>query len=247
MKPFSSDYLFMTGPCSLESREQMEAFVPFFKKWNLKYLRAPIFKPRTHPDSFQGIGEAGIPILEYLKAQGFELVIEVCSTEQLKVALPFASILQIGARNMQNYEFLKSIGPVLKHQNSKAMVMLKRGFGNTYEEWLNCALYLEKYGVPQDSIILCERGTKNHCSPSGVTLDFGIALKAKQETHYKVILDPSHGSSDDRLVLPLTQAILKMNFDGVMIESHPRPKQSVSDAHQAISIQDLERFLEDLA
>lgn len=229
----------------MESREQMEAFVPFMKKWNLKYLRAPIFKPRTHPDSFQGVGEAGLPILEYLKASGFELVIEVCSIEQLKTALPFASILQIGARNMQNFEFLKSIGPVLKNSNAKPYVMLKRGFGNTYEEWLNCALYLEKYGVEQKQIILCERGTKNHCSPSGVTLDFGIALKAKQETHYKVILDPSHGSSDDRLVLPLTQGILKMPFDGVMIESHPCPKQSVSDAQQAISIQDLERFLED--
>lgn len=245
MKGISSNTLFITGPCSLESMEQMESFIHFYKKWGLEYLRAPLFKPRTHPDSFQGLGLDGLKIIEILKNQNFKLVIEACSKEQLDIILPFVSIIQIGARNMQNFELLKDIGRTLKNVENAPLVMLKRGFANNFEEWKNSALYLEKYGVKRENIILCERGTRNSSAPSGVTLDFGMAIKAKMQTNYKVILDPSHGSSDDRLVLPLTKAALSLDLDGVMIESHPRPKESYSDAHQALSIDDLDRFMED--
>lgn len=248
MKSLWSETFFIVGPCSLESMEQMAQYIPFLKKHNLKYLRAPLFKPRTHPDSFQGLGISGIKIANFLKLQGAKLVIEVCSKDQLESVISLTSIIQIGARNMQNFELLKDIGKIYSQidMSEKPFVMLKRGFGNNFNEWLNSALYLEKYGVPKNKIILCERGTRNSCSPTGVTLDFGMALKAKAETDYKIIVDPSHGSSDDRLVLPLTKASLFLNLDGLMIEAHPTPKQSVSDAHQAISLLELDRFLEQI-
>jgi 3-deoxy-7-phosphoheptulonate synthase len=242
MKSNVSSILFITGPCSLESRAQMETYIPLFKKWGLTYMRAPVFKPRTHPDSFQGHGEKAFPILQDLIKHGFKLVIEACSKEQLESILPYVSIIQIGARNMQNFELLKAVGALTASLNPAPLVMLKRGFANNYEEWMASALYLERHGVKKENIILCERGSRNTCSATGVTLDFGLALKAKFESDYKVIVDPSHGSGDDRMVLPLAKAIMSMPFDGVMIESHPHPRASVSDAKQALSIEKLDQF-----
>ena len=231
--------LTIIGPCSLESWEQMVPLIAVAKKLSTKYLRAPLYKPRTSPKSFQGIGEAGLPIIQKLEEAGQKLVTEALSLEQLSVVGKFASIIQIGARNMQNFELLKQIGQLYSSFKYSPQIMLKRGFSNNYNEWILSAEYLTDYGVPPEKIILCERGTRNAQSPFGVTLDFNMALKAKCETTFKVIIDPSHGSNHAQLVLPMANASLALGFDGLMLEVHPNPIQSKSDAHQALHIEDV--------
>jgi len=155
-----------------------------------------------------------------------------------------ADIIQIGARNMQNFELLKKIGKAKGYKNKEQYVLLKRGFSNNFYEWICAAGYLEQSGVPAEKILLCERGSRNHAAPYEVTLDFGMAIKAKLDTNYKVIIDPSHGSRHSSLVLPLTKAAIKMEmFDGLMIEVHPNPRGSVSDADQAVSVDCMDEFL----
>ncbi len=232
--------LFIVGPCSLESKEQIVPIVELCKRLKITYFRAQLFKPRTFPDSFQGLGVKGLPLIEYLLENGLKLVTEACSLEQLEIVKDFASVVQIGTRNMQNFELLKGVGPMLAH-HPDTLVMLKRGFSNTLPEWLASARYLEKSGVPPENIVLCERGSRCAFAPTGVVLDFAMALKAKQHG-YKVIIDPSHGTKDAPMVLPLLSASLSLPLDGAMVEIHPRPRESWSDAAQAVSLEDFENF-----
>lgn len=235
---------FIAGPCALESLEQVKPIVDLCLRWNIRYFRAQLYKPRTHPDSFQGLGERGLPIINYLLNHGLQLVAEAASFEQLNVVKDFASVIQIGARNMQNFEFLKKIGSTLITAQNPPFVLLKRGFSNTLEEWLASAQYLEHFGVSSSKIILCERGTRNSSAPTGVTLDLAMAYQAKLSAPYSVILDPSHGTRQTALVLPLARACLAMNLDGLMVEIHPDPLNSWSDAQQAVSLGDFEDFLQ---
>jgi 3-deoxy-7-phosphoheptulonate synthase len=214
------------------------------KRQGLFYMRAQLFKPRTNPDSFQGLGAQGIEILQTLRKTysptELKFVCEVCSTEQLEIVSPWASIIQIGARNMQNFELLKAVGAKITTHHD--YVLLKRGFANTVEEWLESARYLMKGGVPKEKIVLCERGTRSVTSPTGVQLDFIAALEA-HKSGFKVIIDPSHGSKKSEFVIPLAKASLQLGLDGIMVECHPNPKQSVSDAQQAISLEQAEAFI----
>jgi 3-deoxy-7-phosphoheptulonate synthase len=141
---------------------------------------------------------------------------------------------------MQNFELLKAVGKHLSDQHD--FVLLKRGFANTVEEWLESARYLMKGGVPKDKIVLCERGTRSVTSPTGVQLDFIAAMEA-HKSGFKVIIDPSHGSKKAEFVIPLAKASLQLGLNGVMVECHPRPKESVSDAAQAISLEEAEAFI----
>ncbi|MBL7664674.1 MAG: hypothetical protein JNM93_06040 [Bacteriovoracaceae bacterium] len=229
------------GPCSLESWEQMAPIAQLADKYQVPYLRTPLFKPRTHPDSFQGLGAEGLNILKQIRTNypDLKFVAEVGSLEQLLIVRESVEMIQIGARNMQNFELLKSIGQNYQNQ----FVMLKRGWGNNLKEWLASAQYLVNYGVDAKKIILCERGTRNACAPAQVTLDFALALKAKQMSHFHVIIDPSHGTSDRSMVLPMAEVATALNFDGLMIECHPYPNESYSDAHQALGLEELEIFL----
>ena len=235
--------LIIAGPCALESIDQVRPIIEVAKKHGLRYFRANLFKPRTSPRSFQGLGAEGLPILEFLIHHKMLPVCEVASLEQLELLQNYASVIQIGARNMQNFELLKMVGKKLDFSSSKQMVMLKRGFANNIHEWLSSASYLEKSGVPHHRIILCERGSRNWAAPHGITLDLALAWKVKQETDYKVIIDPSHGTRESSLVLPLAEAARAMNFDGLMVEVHPKPKESLSDSQQAIRPLDFDRFL----
>jgi 3-deoxy-7-phosphoheptulonate synthase len=230
------------GPCSLESLEQMEAVCALALKLGIKYIRAQAYKPRTRPESFQGLGVEGAQIIKNLKEKYPKLafVSEVCSLEQLEVLEPVAQVIQIGARNMQNFELLKAVGKYFKN-DFHDFVLLKRGFANTLEEWLAAADYLISGGIAKDKIILCERGSRSLTSPTGVSLDFICAMKA-QTAGFKVIVDPSHGSRDREYVLKLAAASLAMDFDGLMLECHPDPKNSVSDAAQALSLEEVEHF-----
>ncbi len=239
---------FIVGPCALESWDQIELVATLVKKFKLSYLRSFLYKSRTHPDSFQGLHQQGFSYLQKLQDDNLKLVVEVASESQLQEVLPFCSIVQIGARNMQNFELLKSVGQeVAKLKDKQEMtpkVLVKRGFSSTFHEWLSAALYLERYGLKHEDIILCERGSRNFASPSGVTLDLQMALKAKLESPYAVIADPSHGTRDRRHVLYMAEAALALPLDGLMLEVHPDPQKALSDSHQTISLIELENFIE---
>ncbi len=238
--------LLIAGPCSLESLDQVKPIVSLMKTHGLSIMRAQLFKPRTSPESFQGLGDQGLPIIDYLLEENMRLVCEVGSVEQLRFVSPFASVIQIGARNMQNFELLKQLGTYYTDQKRQApFVMIKRGFSHNLEEWLSAARYVERSGIPASKIILCERGTRNAAAPSGVTIDFAIALLAKKRSPYKVIIDPSHGTKDRELVLPMAKLAMQSFFDGLMIEIHPRPDESWSDARQAVGLEAFELFLQE--
>jgi 3-deoxy-7-phosphoheptulonate synthase len=240
----NTESLYIFGPCALESLEQIAPVAAMLKRHNLKYLRTQLFKPRTNPDSFQGLGRDGIQILQTLrKTYGpdeLKFVCEAGSVEQLETIAPWAAIIQIGARNMQNFELLKAVGKIISDTND--YVLLKRGFANTVEEWLEAARYLTQGGVDKSKIILCERGTRSVTSPTGVQLDFIAAMEAKK-SGFKVITDPSHGSKKSEFVIPLAKAGLQLGLDGLMVECHPKPSESVSDAKQAISLEVAEEFI----
>lgn len=233
------------GPCSLESEEQITQVMNTAIDIGVTYIRAQVYKPRTNPDSFQGMGEEGIQLLTRLKEdqkyQDLKYVCEVCSKDHFDSVKDLASIIQIGARNMQNFELLKYVSTNFSDQE---FVLLKRGFANTVKEWIAAAQYLIQGGIPKDKILLCERGSRSFTSPTGVNLDFIAAFEA-QAQGYHVIIDPSHGSKDRKYVLPLAQGALAMNFDGVMIEVHPKPDESISDKDQAISLEAIKTFFKD--
>lgn len=240
--------LFILGPCSMESLSQMEKVTALASKLGVYYIRAQIFKPRTNPNSFQGLGNKGLEILDTIQSANennqFGFVMEAGSVSQLEMITPYASIIQIGARNMQNFELLKAVGPVFDEEIHD-YVLLKRGFSNTVSEWIDAAEYLIQSGVPKEKIILCERGSRTLTSPTGVHLDFLCALEA-QAQGFHVVIDPSHGTKDRKYVLPLAKAALAMDFDGLMLECHPEPNKSVSDAKQAISLEACEEFFNDI-
>ncbi len=240
----SQQSLYIFGPCALESLEQITPVAAMMRRHGLSYIRTQLFKPRTNPDSFQGLGKDGVAILETLRKtyskDELKFVCEACSTDQLETIAPWASVIQIGARNMQNFELLKAVGKHFSDQHD--FVLLKRGFANTVEEWLESARYLIQGGVPKEKVVLCERGTRSVTSPTGVQLDFIAAMEAKK-SGFKVIIDPSHGSKKAEFVIPLAKASLQLGLDGVMVECHPRPAESVSDAKQAISIEVTEEFI----
>lgn len=235
------------GPCALESLEQITPVAELITKYKLPYLRAQLYKPRTNSDSFQGLGTKGLEILKVLRTKyslsELKFVCEAGSIEQLKIVAPVAAIIQIGARNMQNFELLKIVGSEVTAATD--YVLLKRGFANTVEEWLESAKYLIQGGVPKEKILLCERGSRSLTSPTGVQLDFIAALEARKHG-YKMIIDPSHGSKSAEFVLPLARASLQLDVDGVMIECHPEPAKSVSDAKQALSLPAMESFFKEL-
>jgi 3-deoxy-7-phosphoheptulonate synthase len=236
------------GPCSLESLEQITQVAKFCTEMGVSYMRTQLFKPRTSPYSFQGLGAAGIEILQTLRQtyakESLRFVTEVCSIEQLAAIAPFTQVIQIGARNMQNFELLKNVGEYF-NPTEHDFVLLKRGFANTVNEWLSSADYLIKSGVPKEKIILCERGLRMFGSPTGVSLDFLGAMDAKQ-MGYKVIIDPSHGSKDAKYVARLAVGSMHMGFDGIMVECHPEPRKSISDEKQALSIGEAREILNTL-
>jgi 3-deoxy-7-phosphoheptulonate synthase len=228
----------------MESFDQMDQVCSLATELGISYIRAQAFKPRTSPTSFQGLGIEGIQIIQTLKEKypHLNFVSEVCSCSQFDQIANVTDIIQIGARNMQNFELLKYISNNLKKDKK---VILKRGFANTSFEWLEASKYLEADQVSKDQIILCERGSRSITSSTGVNIDFISALEAKSRGH-KVIIDPSHGTKKDTFVLPLATAAIAMDFDGIMIEVHPNPKNSVSDKDQALGFESIRSFIHGL-
>lgn len=233
------DLLIIGGPCSVESMEQMEETAACLSAGPVQALRGGVFKPRTSPYAFQGLGAEGLTILsEISRRHKVPVVTEVMSPDQVDLVAEHADLLQIGSRNMQNFELLKAVG------QQKKPVLLKRGLSATIEELLLAAEYILAAGNP--NVILCERGIRSFDTYTRNVLDLGAVVALKQLTHLPVIVDPSHAAGKRELVGDLARAAIACGADGLMIECHPEPEKSVSDARQALSLPEMVELVHSL-
>ncbi|MCX7918553.1 MAG: 3-deoxy-7-phosphoheptulonate synthase [bacterium] len=217
----------IAGPCSVETEEVLLATALAVKSAGATMLRGGAFKPRTSPYSFQGLGEAGLKMLAKVKQEtGLGIVTEVMDTRDVELVAQYADIIQIGARNMQNFNLLKEVGMLQKP------VLLKRGMMSTYEETLMSAEYIMSKG--NYNVILCERGIRTFEKMTRNTLDLNAVVAFKQQSHLPVIVDPSHGTGHWRWVAPLSRAAIAAGADGLMIEVHPEPEKAWSDGSQSL-------------
>lgn len=223
------DLLIVGGPCSVETQAQMEQVARHLAPASVQALRGGVYKPRTSPYDFQGLGVDGLKLLAGIRQQyGLPVITEVMAIAQIEEVATYADVLQVGSRNMQNFDLLKALGQVNKP------VVLKRGLAATLEEFVMAAEYILSHGNPQ--VILCERGIRSFDSYTRNVLDLGAVVALKQLTHLPVIADPSHAAGKRELVADLARAAIAAGADGVMIECHPNPDQSVSDARQTLSL-----------
>lgn len=229
----------MAGPCAVESEEQIIAAAKGVKAAGATMLRGGAFKPRTSPYSFQGLEEDGLKLLKLASEEtGLNTICEVTSLKALELSLKYVDMVQIGARNMQNFELLKEVG----HAN--VPVMLKRGLSATIDEWLNAAEYIMSYGNSQ--VCLCERGIRTFETATRNTLDLGAVCVLKEKTHLPVIVDPSHASGVRRYVAPLSKAAVACGADGLIVEVHPNPTCALSDGQQSLDIPEFEQFMKEI-
>ena len=215
------------GPCAVESREQMLEAAQAVKDAGAHMLRGGAFKPRTSPYSFQGMGEEGLRILaEVREATSLPIITEVMEPQMVPLVTTYSDVLQVGARNMQNYALLNAVG------ESQRPVMLKRGMMSTIEELLMSAEYILSHG--NERVILCERGIRTFETYTRNTLDLSAVPMLKQLCHLPVVVDPSHGSGKWELVEPLSMAAVACGADGLLIEVHPHPEAALSDGAQSL-------------
>ncbi len=221
----------IAGPCTIESQEQIMLSAKTLKSLGATLLRGGAFKPRTSPYTFQGHGEKALVWMqEAASRHSLNTISEVMSAEDIPLLSHYVDVLQVGARNMQNTHLLKALGKQHKP------VLLKRGPCATYHEWLMAADYILHGGNTQ--VCLCERGIRTFESATRNTLDLAGVAYLKTITHLPILVDPSHGTGLRQLIAPMTHAALAAGADGTMIEVHPQPEQSVSDAEQAIHFSD---------
>jgi len=217
----------IAGPCSVESRDQLIETARIVKEAGCHMLRGGAFKPRTLPYSFQGLGEEVLKILAEARDEtGLPVVTEVLAPGDVELVESYADVLQIGARNMQNYSLLRRVG------SSEKPVLLKRGMAATMEEWLGCAEYILNEG--NQDVILCERGVRGFNKVTRNTLDVSAVPVIHQSSHLPVVIDPSHGTGVRSLVAPMALAGVAAGVDGVMVEVHPRPEEALSDGAQSL-------------
>jgi 3-deoxy-7-phosphoheptulonate synthase len=220
----------MAGPCSIESEEQIHQTAAYVVAAGAQILRGGAFKPRTSPYEFQGLGEEGLQYMQAAaKAHGLLSVSEVMDTQEIDLVASYVDILQIGARNMQNYSLLKQVGRTGKP------ILLKRGLSATYMDFLMAAEYILHAGNP--NVILCERGIRTFETYARNTLDIAAVPILRELTHLPIIVDPSHGTGLRSIVPPMAYAALAAGADGIMVEVHPEPDKAVSDAKQTITPQ----------
>ena len=220
----------IAGPCSVENREQFLRIALAIKEHGGHILRGSIFKPRTKPDSFQGIGLNGLNILKEAKEKtGLLIETEVTDPSQIPLISEYVDIFRIGSRNMQNYELLKALGKTNKP------VILKRGMSATIEEWLYAAEYIILYGNP--NVILCERGIRTFETATRNTLDISAVPVIKSRSRLPIIIDPSHAAGDRRYVVNMAKAAIAVGADGLMVEVHHDPDNALTDGKQSITIE----------
>ncbi len=217
----------IAGPCSVESEEQVMEIAKAIKKSGASMLRGGAFKPRTSPYTFQGMGEEGLKILAKAKElTGLPIVTEIMDPDDIEIIEQYADVLQIGARNSQNYALLKKVG------KSKKAVLLKRGMSTTINEFLMCAEYILSEG--NNKVMLCERGIRTFETATRNTFDLNAIPVLKEKTHLPVFADPSHGTGYWQYVTPMTLASIAAGADGIIIEVHNRPEIAVSDGGQSL-------------
>jgi 3-deoxy-7-phosphoheptulonate synthase len=227
----------MAGPCTVESREQLLATAEAVKQGGASMLRGGAYKPRTSPYSFQGLGGEGLRLLEEAKAEtGLPIVTELMDLRDLEQVLEVADVIQVGARNMQNYTLLAEIG------RSGRAVLLKRGLSATLEELLMAAEYILKEG--NGDVILCERGIRTFEPATRFTLDIMAVPVLKQLTHLPVVVDPSHAAGRRDLVLPLSLAAAAAGADGIIVEVHHDPEAAICDGPQAVPADEFPEYVE---
>jgi 3-deoxy-7-phosphoheptulonate synthase / chorismate mutase len=235
----SGSPILIAGPCAVESYEQTAEVAKAVTNNGLKILRGGAFKPRTSPYDFQGLGIEGLNILKKVAEEyNCAVISEIVHPDDLKMASEYLDIIQIGARNMQNYELLKAAGKLDKP------ILLKRGLSATIEEFINSAEYIMSQGNGQ--IILCERGIRTYERATRNTLDITAVPILKQETHLPVFVDVTHSTGRKDLLLPAAKAALAIGADGVMAEVHPDPAVALSDAAQQMNISEFEQFVREL-
>ena len=233
------EFVVMAGPCSIESEEQLMESAYIVKKGGAHILRGGAFKPRTSPYSFQGLEEEGLKLLKKAREKtGLPVVTEVMNTADVELVEEYADIIQIGARNVQNFPLLKKVGLARKP------VLLKRGMMTTIEELLMSAEYILSSGNGQ--VILCERGIRTFETATRNTLDISAVPVLKELTHLPVIVDPSHAAGHWRYVIPLAKAIRAVGADGLLIEVHPEPDKALSDGIQSLKPEKFYQLMEEL-
>lgn len=225
-------FTLIAGPCAVESRTQMLEAAEMAKAAGATLLRGGAFKPRTSPSSFQGLGEEGLRLLaEARDATGLPVVTEVLDAYDVEMVASYADMLQIGARNMQNFALLQAVG------RTERPVLLKRGIQATIDEWLGAAEYIAQRG--NLDIVLCERGIRTFETATRNTLDVAAVPVVQSQSHLPIVVDPSHSGGSRELVLPLSRAAIGVGADGLLVDVHPDPEEALVDGAQALSGQDL--------
>lgn len=239
-RSFGGDHFgIIAGPCSVETEEQIMSTAECVAKAGARFLRGGAYKPRSSPYSFQGLEEEGLKLLRKAgDATGLAVVTEVMTVTNVDIVADYADVLQIGARNVQNYPLLKEVGRV------KRPILLKRGLSTTIKELLLSAEYIVSHGNP--NVILCERGIRTFETATRNTMDIQAVPVLNQLTHLPVILDPAHASGKRALIPPLTRAAVAVGADGMMVEIHPNPEKAWSDGQQSLTFEEFNRMMEDL-
>jgi 3-deoxy-7-phosphoheptulonate synthase len=229
----------VAGPCSVENWNQVLEAGRAAKRAGASLLRGGAFKPRTSPYEFQGLGEEGLRMLSKVREEtGLPYVTEVLEPEKVQLVAKYADMLQIGARNTQNFSLLRTVG------KSGMPVLLKRGMMTTIEEWLQAAEYILVEGNPK--VVLCERGIRTFEKATRNTLDLSAVAVLRRETHLPVIVDPSHATGSRDLVGPMAKAAIAAGADGLEIEIHPTPEKALSDADQQLNFREFEKLTREL-
>ncbi len=234
-----SEIIVMAGPCAVESLEQLRESARLVKQSGAKFLRGGAYKPRTSPYDFQGMQEEGLKLLR-AAADEFDLkvVTEVVDKDDIERIEEYADMLQVGARNMQNFQMLKALG------RAKKPVLLKRGLSATISEWLNAAEYIMAGG--NENVVFCERGIRTYETFTRNTLDLSAVAAIKELSHLPIIVDPSHGTGRWQMVQPMARAAIAAGADGLIIEVHPHPEVALSDGNQSLKPKNFDKLMRDL-
>ncbi len=234
-----NEIVVMAGPCAVENLEQLREAAQAVKKSGAKILRGGAYKPRTSPYDFQGLGEEGLKLLRQVADEfDMKVVTEVVDREDIALMENYADILQVGARNMQNFQMLKALG------KSKKPIMLKRGLSATISEWLNAAEYIMTGG--NENVMFCERGIRTYETFTRNTLDLSAVAAVKELSHLPIVVDPSHGTGRRPMVAPMARAAIAAGADALMIEVHPHPEIALSDGNQSLTPEDFQKLMANL-
>lgn len=229
----------VAGPCSVESREQLMETARAVKKLGVSLLRGGVFKPRTSPYEFQGLGEAGLKLLaEAREETGLPVVTEVLEPQKVDLVAKYSDMLQIGTRNVQNFALLRAVG------KSGMPVILKRGMMTTIDEWLQAAEYILLEG--NQNVVLCERGIRTFERATRNTLDLAAVPILRKATHLPIMVDPSHATGSRELITPMAKAAIAAGTDSLMIETHPTPETALSDSQQQLDLTEFADLMKEL-